>query len=59
MLFSEVSAEAVHHRGFVFTYTDKESTRTVALNFSGVSCMTVEKIDEGSERRSMGFLRPG
>jgi hypothetical protein len=42
-------------RGFVLSYTEKEELKTVAFNFSGVSCITVEKIDEANERRSMGF----
>lgn len=52
------SSDSATSRGFVFPYTEKDTTRTVALNFSNVSCMTVEKIDEESERRAMGFLRP-
>jgi hypothetical protein len=42
-------------RGIVFSYTEKETTRTIALSFSGIACLSLEKLDEPNERRSMGF----
>jgi hypothetical protein len=49
------SDQTFQARGLVFPYAEKETTKTAAFNFHGVSCITVEKIDEASERRSMGF----
>lgn len=52
------SAEGFTDKGVVFDYTEKDVTRTVAFNFSSVASMSLEKIDEPNERRSLGFFTP-
>lgn len=45
--------------GFIFTFQEKDASKTVALNFDGVACIFLEKIDEPSRRSSLGFSIPG
>jgi hypothetical protein len=44
--------------GHVCTINEKNVRKTVALNFSRITCMMVEKIEEATPRPALGFSSP-
>ena len=44
--------------GHVCTITEKNVRKTVALNFSRIACMMLEKTEEATQRPTLGFSSP-
>jgi hypothetical protein len=44
--------------GHVCTTSEKDVRKTVALNFSRIACIMLEKIEEATQRPALGFSSP-